>query len=458
MKRVLIIAPEFPPLPVIGRRRPLKFAKYLPLFGWKPLILTEKIDPYYCDSKLLEEIPEGLEVYRAPVIRMRFFLYLWNLYRRILRKSPVQDTLRGIILEIVGNRKESPLKNLIVNALKLSRSLIRYYLHIPDDHVGWLLPAVIKGLLIVRERHPSIIYATAPPYTSFLVGYALKIITGLPLVIDYRDLWREDVLRQWVKGWRKKIEHHIERRVISAADMIISVSKGYIKALQKQNPNIPETRFIHIPNGIDWDDFLGLKPKPREPGKFIIVYTGSLWKERRGEYFLQALGELLMENPSMRDKIRVKFIGTVEESHIQPMKQVIMKYNLTPVVQFIPYVTHKEALSYQLSADVLLLIVDKGPHNYGTLPGKIFEYLCARRPILGLVPDGEAKELILNCRAGVVTPATDVKRIKEAIMELFNYYYCERKKFNPNEAALKKFDRKTLTRVLADVFDELTRG
>jgi glycosyltransferase involved in cell wall biosynthesis len=410
MKKVLIIAYHYPPLGGGGVFRTLKFTKYLPEFGFQPHVLTVK-NPMYItrDPTLLREVPAEAKVYRT-----------FSFEHRIFR------------------------------APRLLHLNLKWF-HIPDENTGWFPFAVRKGEKIIKKENIDIIYATAPINTSLLIGYLLKKKTGKPLVVDYRDPWTQNVFANYPTKFHRRIEKIMEKLVLTAADYIIVTTEPMRLKLVKKYP-FTKGKIGTITNGFDPEDFDGLTRKDGKE-KFIITYAGSLYGLRTGKYFFAALKELLEEKPELKSKIQVLFAGP-------PSKQVallIEKLGLQSVVKLLGYKSHRESLQLMANSDVLLLIIaaeESYDEKTGPLmiPGKIFEYFGAKRPILALVPQGITAEMIRSTKTGVIVPPKNTVSMKKTIFKLFQDW----EKGNLIvESNVSEYDRKVLTAKLAKVFQHV---
>jgi glycosyltransferase involved in cell wall biosynthesis len=410
MKKVLIIAYHYPPLGGGGVFRTLKFTKYLPEFGFQPHVLTVK-NPIYRtkDPSLIREIPSEAKVYRT-----------FSFEHRILR------------------------------APRLLNLTLKWF-YIPEENTGWIPFAARQGEKIIKKENIDIIYATAPLNTSLLIGFLLKKKTGKPLVVDYRDPWTQNVFVKYPTKFHRRIEEKMEKLVLTTADYIIVTTEPMRLKLVEKYPFIRE-KIETITNGFDPEDFDGLTRKDNKE-KFTITYTGYLYGLRTGKYFFTALKELLEEKTELRSKIQVLFAGP-------PSKQValfIEERGLQNVVKLLGYRSHRESLQLMANSDVLLLIIaaeESYDEKTGPLmtPGKMFEYLGAKKPILALIPQGIAAELIRSTKTGVIVPPKNTSSIKQAIFKLFQDW----KKGNlVIESNVFEYDRKVLTAKLAKVFQHV---
>jgi glycosyltransferase involved in cell wall biosynthesis len=410
MKKVLIIAYHYPPLGGGGVFRTLKFTKYLPEFGFQPHVLTVK-NPMYItkDPTLLREVPVEAKVYRT-----------FSFEHRIFR------------------------------APRLLHLNLKWF-RIPDENTGWFPFAVRRGKKIIKKEKIDIIYATTPINTSLLIGYLLKKETGKPLVVDYRDPWTQNVFVKYPTKFHRRIEEKMEKLVLTAADYIIVTTEPMRLKLVEKYPFI-KGKIGTITNGFDSEDFDGLTRKSGKE-KFIITYTGYLYGLRTGKYFFTALKELLEEKPELNSKIQVLFAGPQSKQ----VALLVEELRLQSVVKLLGYKSHRKSLQLMANSDVLLLIIaaeESYDERTGPLmiPGKIFEYFGAKKPILALVPQGITAEMIRSTKTGIIIPPKKTGAIKQAILKLFKDWEKGRLIVESN---VLKYDRKVLTAKLAKVFQQI---
>lgn len=412
---VLIIAYYFPPLGGAGVQRTLKFAKYLPKFSWQPHILTCKIHGTYAtDDTLSEDIPAVVHVSRTNSIEPdQFFLLLIK--------------------------------------LRLGRiaSFIRRWMFIPDTRIGWIPDSVIQGRRIIKQHQIDLIYTTSSPYSSHLIGLLLKIFTGIPWVADFRDEWTQNAFSDYPTNFHKMINRLLEKQVLIHADKIISVSPLITDGLAKLVQELPDTKFATLTNGYDSEDFF--EPiSITKNRKFSLLYTGTLYGARTANYFLDAVSILIKEQKNLEEKIEINFIGTFSN-----LENEINKRALGNLVHNVGYLPHKETITRQKQADVLILFLPSvgGDSAY---TGKIFEYLAARRFILALVPPGGvASQLIQNVNAGIVVEPENISAISEALSKLYHKWEDGKLTIDSDLSLIVKFDRVNITKNLAQIFAEL---
>jgi glycosyltransferase involved in cell wall biosynthesis len=312
--------------------------------------------------------------------------------------------------------------------------------------------AVHAGTKIIRQENIDVIYVTAPIWTSLLVGYLLKRKTGKPLVVDFRDPWTINPYKKTLTKVHSRIENYLERKVLTSADYVITVSQPYRRRLIEKYPFL-ENKCEVIMNGFDPDDFKDLKRQPLQ-GKFRILYTGSLYGLRTPKHFLFALQKLVQEKPHLKEKIEVKFIG----NYGKEAPAIVDKLELNNIVQFFGYMPHEKCLDLMVNSHILLLIVaSEGNKTAGIVTGKLFEYLVSGRPVLALAAkEGIVANIIQSANAGVVV-SSNVEAIKDAILDFYEQWATGKLSSTTDMSSIEKYNRKVLTHKLAQIFEKLSK-
>ncbi len=426
MKNVLMIAYDFPPIAKSGVQRTVKFAKYLPLFGWNPIVLTvnRREDVLEAtDSSFLNELPKDLKVYRSKMIEP---YDLYNVFGG--KKKQGSDVFYFENTDSIKGK----LSNLIGKFL------------VPDTKIGWYPYAIRDARKIFNENNIDVIFSTSPKMTAHLIGRTLAKKYNKPWVSDFRDPWtgvikRSLPLRKW--------DEYLESIVINEANKIISIMKEINNDFLKKYPSVDSRKFITISHGFDSEDFQDIQAKNFK--KFTIIYTGTFYKGRDPQKLLQALKLLLEENEKLRNDIQVIFLG----NEYLNTKNLIEKFGLGDIVISIPHVSHKECLSYLLGAHVCYFNVTKRD----AITVKLFDYICSKKPILALIPENSpAARIIHYTKSGIVIDPEKIREIKEAIMSFYEDYKKGILKLNrDDDSIIYQYERKKQTQQLSCFFDEL---
>ncbi|MFT5720519.1 MAG: glycosyltransferase involved in cell wall biosynthesis [Motiliproteus sp.] len=461
-KRVLVIAGEYPPIKTIGRIRTAKFVEHLRDLGWRPIVITidyESSNPSYY-SELEAEIPTDVEVHR---VRHQGIddLILGGIKRLLRRLKPGRDRPR--VAQLTGAAAFDPAANTASTRTHTStrsdrlinrfKQFVRNWIHIPDDYLLWGFAAYFRARRICKEQHIDLIYTSLPPFSSAIAGCLLKRRTGIPWVVDYRDLWIGDVLREWLPPARSKFEVWLEKKLLPHADAVVAVSEPKTDFLRQHlgGQRIWET----ITNGYDSESFDYLLDRPRPVRDTLdFVYAGRLFKNRRGYALLHALGELVAADASLRQRLRFHFYGAIEPVIFAEYQRLIGLYELETILCFHGDVDYETSKRVQVDADYLLLIVDTGATTDGVIPGKVFEYVAAKRPILALCDSKATREIIEKANIGQVVGTQDQAGCKEALAQILLKDSHELR--DVDHAYLSQFERRTLSKRLAALFDRLT--
>lgn len=389
MKRVLVITYYWPPSGGSGVQRWVKFAKYLPQEGWQPVIYTPENPEYtVIDHTLGAEIPQEAEILRRPILEP------YNAYRRLMGKGASTD-LKTLVTPISGNRK----------GWKQRLSLwIRANLFLPDPRVGWVKPSVafLKQYL---AKHPvDVLVTTGPPQSMHLIGRRLHEELGIPWIPDFRDPWTKWYnmanLPLTTRSWRK--HRRLEQQVLDDASAVLTVSPFVQRDFQAQ----ANTPVAMVPNGFDAEDYM---EEPSPDGFFNLTQTGFLSAGGNPAVLWKVLGEMAAATPAFREALRIRLCGLVDPE----VKESIVREGLASNLVDLGYQPHAEAVREQQNASVLLLPLRDAPEMRVILPGKLFEYMAARRPILGFgQTDGAQALLLQETGTGVMVGWDDETAVK----------------------------------------------
>ncbi|MBC8484776.1 MAG: glycosyltransferase [Bacteroidetes bacterium] len=437
MKKVLIIAHAFPPLGIVGALRPFKFAKYLPDFGWEPVVLSAKIGRHVkeIDESLLDQLKPCVKIHRVSGIGPR------QLYEKYsARKNRGQSGLKKTQNKLSG-------KNGLIIYLK---RFWETWIEIPDRHIGWFPFALFKALRIMRNQNINVIYSTSDPYTSHLVALFIKKITKKPWVADFRDPWTQYHLYEYHSAIRKRIDEKFEYQFLKKADEVTVTSNLTGNGFVDKYQYIDREKIATITNGIDYEDFINLQSKPLN-STFTISFAGSFWSVGKSQPFINAISEIMTDNKDIKNKIKIKLIGIVD----RVIKESIEKLKLGGVIECLGYIPHRECLQELSKSHILLLTRSDERGNEVIIPAKLFEYLAIRRSILALIPEGEASKIIYQTKSGMVIPPNDISKIKRAILNFYNEYKKGSLHLEQNRS-LNQYERRLLTKKLSLILNNLS--
>ena len=429
-KSVLLLSYLFPPIGGIGVQRPLKFARYLSDLDWAVTVLTVK-DAYSAtmDPSLLDEVPEDV-----PVVRVSDPAARW-LKQAVVKTANVTNP---------GQQSSNLLKRKMRKFLKVCKDT----LCIPDESVFWAIRAFWIGRKLVKQKSIDCLYTTSGPNSSHLAGLLIRWTTGVKWVADFRDPWTQN-MHFHHRGLRRRIEQWIERKVFTNADTLITVTDGFKDLFISQYPECKD-RIHVIRNGVDPHDFPTVKPVPVNPHKFTIFYSGILYPGRSPRIFLQALSYLIRNQSIRPDAISVQFAGVFDYPGYAENQNLVTQLGLMGIVELLGYISHQEALHRMQTSDALLLIGDDSRSASSYVPGKLYEYLYAEKPILALLKDGEAAGLIREANAGIIVNPADCVEVANAIRQLV--YVCRSNNVQfYRTATIHKYTRQAQTMQLAEL-------
>lgn len=420
MKRVLIITYYWPPSGGAGVQRWLKFAKYLPLYGWEPVVIVP--DPESAtypvrDESLRHELPRNIEVIQTK--NFDFF----NLYKKASGAKNIP---------YAGFASES---GRVSFRQKISR-FIRGNFFLPDPRKGWNKYAISAAMELISSKQPDCIITTGPPHSTHLIGLRLKEKFNIPWLADFRDPWTD--IYYYREFYPTKLAHQVnlgmEKKVLRKADKVITVSPSWKELFKSKT----DTDVDVLTNGYDHENF-NLQTGPGNDA-LVITYIGSMSDIYPIDTFLEAFESFTRVSPDAKFRI----IGTISES-------VRTKINRLPPknIELVPYMDHRKVITYLYLADVLLLLIPEHASSKGIVPGKLFEYLAVGKPVLVIGPgDGDGAEIVRKGNSGDTFTAQEAMKIANTLEK----WDKKRPIIKPNEI----YSRKNLTGNLAGILDEMT--
>ncbi|MEM7186964.1 MAG: glycosyltransferase [Bacteroidota bacterium] len=424
-KPVLIICYYWPPAGGPGVQRWLKFVKYLGEFDIEPHVFVPD-NPHYpmVDHSFEKEVPEEVRVIRFPIKEP-------YRYAKWLSKRKTQEMSTGIISE----KDPSILGRLLL--------FIRGNLFIPDARVGWVKPSVRFLKDYLGQNAIDTIITTGPPHSLHLIGLRLKREMDLKWIADFRDPWTTIHYHQSLRLTRTSQRKHkaLEKEVLQSADTVVVTSNTTKKEFGRLT-NVPVSV---ITNGYDAQEEVEARPDP----EFSLVHIGSLLSERNPVSLWKVLSKLCNENAEFSNHFCLKLAGTVGEEICNSLES----HGLLERTQLLGYVKHSEALQLQHNAQVLLLIEMDRPETRAIIPGKLFEYLRARRPIIAMGPEGSDVPFILNeTMAGSYFLYAEETRLEEEILQLFDQFL--RGKLEATKGPIENYSRRELTKTLVSLIQK----
>lgn len=425
MFKVLVIAYYFPPMGLSGVQRTLKFIKYMKKYNWEPTVITTSEVGYFAHDKSLTE-----DLNNAAV--------------RIIRTE--------------GGDPNSRLSK--YGTIKLPREIFRKIFNklsqtffIPDNKISWSKRAYTKAEELLEKEHFDAIFVTGPPFSALHVFSRIKRKHNIPLIVDYRDLWYDSYFAFYPTPLHKLIHKKMEYNVLKAADRIIVTNRKIKEKIINQYQFLTLNDVLIITHGFDPEDFEKAKVIPRHNNRMVLTYSGIFMVYNTPKYFLHAFKEISIEYPEIAKNIELHFVGFLRKEN----QRLVKKLKIEEFVFDHGYVDHKDAVSKILSADVLWMMVGEQKHIDAILPGKVYEYIGAKKPIIACVPDGAAKLAVQDYPASYICKPQDVNDIKQTILKVYDDYKTGRFA-SVDDEFLTSFRRDFLTEKLTKEFQFLIKA
>ncbi len=420
MKKVLIITYYWPPAGGPGVQRWLKFVKYLRDFGVEPVVYIPE-NPHYPieDASLEKEIPKDLTIYRQPLFEP------YGLAKLLSSKKTTR-----ISSGIIQTKNQS--------ALEKAMLWVRGNFFIPDARKYWVKPSVKFLSEVLDKEGIATIITTGPPHSVHLIGQQLKAEKGVRWLADFRDPWTSIGYHKKLKLTKSSQKKHkaLERSVLNEADHIIVTSPATEREFQK----ITQQPITVITNGHD-SNYKGGAHLDKD---FTISHIGSLLTGRNPKNLWKVLSRIASENSVFRTDLQLEFMGVVSKD----VMDSLYRLELGPYIKMRGYGSHAEAQRRQQRSQVLLLVEIDSEETKGIIPGKLFEYMAAQRPILAMGPkDWEAGKIISETQAGALFDYRSHDELKQTILEWYTAF--KKENLSSRAATIEKYSRKTLTEQLA---------
>jgi glycosyltransferase involved in cell wall biosynthesis len=420
MFKVLVIAYYYPPLGLSGVQRTLKFTKYMKNFNWEPTVITTGDVAYFAhDNSLLKEAEEaGIRIIRTEAADV--------------------NALIGKQYKTVKMPKEKIRKLLS----RLSKTFF-----IPDNKKSWAKKAYQTAQKLLQEEKFDIIYVTIPPFSSFMYAAKLKKEFGIPLFVDYRDLWFGNHFAFYPTPYHRYKHKKQEYTALHATEKVIALNRRVKENILLTYPFLSFNDVIIIPHGYDPSDFEVAVDKSESSKKMKLNYAGIFYENITPEYFLKAFKDLSIERPDIAANIELGFIGYLRDEN----KGLISELGIGDSVKDYGYMEHKEAVKKLKSSDVLWMMIGKAPNADTISTSKLYEYFGSRKPILASVVDGVAKNALQEYGAAFITQPDDIQEIKDAIIQIHELFR-NKKLPTPNEEFVQRHNRISLTEQLTKAF------
>lgn len=423
-KKILIITYYWPPAGGPGVQRWLKFVKYLPEFGWEPVVFFPENPSYpIVDETLESEVSEDLKVIKTKIL------------------EPYQ------IAEFFGkDNKKFKAGQFDVGQNQSWKSKLSIWIRgnffIPDARVFWVKPSVKFLRKYLKENHTDALVTTGPPHSLHLIGLQLKKeFPDMKWIADFRDPWTEISYYQHLKLTKKSDLKHrkLEEKVFKNADITLATSFTDAENFRQKGANA-----ICITNGFDTE--IQNKSELKRNEKFTLSYIGVLEQLRNPEVLWQVLNEIITENQEFKDHFELKFVGRIDD-------KIIKKIQNTPLhntVNNLGYLSHSESNKEMQKSDVLMVTNFPNEKSKGIIPGKIFEYLATGKTVLSFGPKGaDVARILEETKAGHHFNFDQKEEVKSFLLQQFEFWKNNEIQRNPSR--IDQYSRRNLTHRLSEI-------
>ncbi len=447
MPHLLMVSFHFPPSTNVGVHRSARFARRLGSEGWRVSVLTTTAPgSAAADSKMRE-----VRVHRAPVLHP--FRAASELRRSLLgERNGAPPAASGGTKDSAEESGDPPSEAVaaLSGRWQAAKDAVTGLFSFPDRNVGWIPFAIPIGLDVVRQGGVDAIYTSGPPHSSHLVGLALKRLTGRPWIADFRDPWTR---RPWMSdaeraSWQHRARVKLERLLVGRADrLVLNTERLRDDFLAHHKPADP-SRFVWVTNGFDPAELPPDLPPVRRD-RFRIIHVGTLYKKRNPVPLLESVARLIREGAIPREDVEVTFLGKIALENVR-LDRVITDLNLSGVVKLESPIPHADCLRRMAEASVLLIVQ---PETDLQVPGKLFEYMFLRRPVLALAHPGATADLVERHRLGRVADPESPEEIAEAVKDLYKDTKDGPGGFAVDSEVMERFDVRRTVKDLAAVLD-----
>ena len=420
---MLIITYYWPPAGGPGVQRWLKFVKYLPEFNIEPILFVPKNANYpLLDNTLNNDIKNGLKVIRFPITEISGFLpklkFLKSIRSGNISKPKNQTFIQKVFFFIRGN------------------------LFIPDMKIFWKTSSVNFLSDYISQNNIDTIITTGPPHSIHLIGLELKRSLNINWISDFRDPWvnLNYLNRFHLLSSSKKRHKNLRNRVLISSDAVIVTSEK----LKNLFLNIT-TNVFKITNGFDYINKEIILDK-----KFSISHVGSLYDERNPSFLWDVIEEIYENNNNFKNDFQINLIGNNSEK----IKNNLNTKKFHSCVNYYDYVNHNHAIQLMGSSQTLLMIEANDLESSYAIPGKLFEYLNSKRPIIAVGPSkSEVSKIISKTKSGKFFTYNQGLYLKQYIEEIYNNYKRGIIKYKTRNIQL--YERRNLTKKLAKIINDI---
>lgn len=421
-RSVLVFAYYFPPMGLSGVQRVTKFMKYLPEHGWHPHIITTGPTAYYAhDPSLLDDI-EGRDI-------------------TVYRTSGTDPNSVASDQGTVKMPREW--------VRKLYRKVSDTFF-IPDNKKGWAKQALELARELVTQHEFDAIFVSGPPFSAMMAAATLSEETGIPLVVDYRDLWYGNQFHFYPTPWHAHKHKELEHDVLTHASRVTVTNRRMKEFLLANYRHLNHEEVMIIPHGFDPEDIPTEQITPRRDGTFRLTYTGIFYDVVTPVPFFKAVRKALQTRPDL--SLELHFAGILRDEY----KKVAKRMGLEAMIVDHGYCAHAESVRLLLESDALWMMVGATRNADTISSAKLYEYFGTRKPLLVSVPNGALRKDAERYGAAWITDPADIDAIAQCIIEMADAH-CRGALPRPTDDIVQQYDRRMLAATLARQFALSTR-
>lgn len=450
-RTVLLITTDYPPLAGTNTRRVEAFARYLPAYGWHPVVLTMALE----DMPLIESSWQGDDSVETVRVKSPGVQALARRLRGQRPRSTGELTAPASADPALRATDRRGLWPRLLGAVWASVVHAERACYVPDPGRPWAVAALRSARRIAAARQVDAVVTSSPPFSAHLVGLVLRRRLGVPWVADFRDLWVGRPFRALPYAWQHRLDRRYEARVVANADRLLLASPGWLPIFERGYGSAFTGKATVITNGFDRaqmevpDDSGSISTVSEGP--LTIVYTGALHAGVSPRPLIDAVLRLAQHvgHKRVRAGLSVRLIGP-GASGWAGLMELLRGAGLDGVFEFPGTLAHEECLREQRRADALLILL--APPHIETICGKSFEYMATGKPILALVPDGSVQSDIL-APSGLATVVSydDVAATAQVLERWLTRGVPQ---VAPDWAYINRFERQRLTETLTEVLDD----
>ncbi len=422
--RALLVTYVFPPVGGAGVARTLKLAKFLPVHGIEPAVLTcgNPSVPVY-DQTLLAEVPAGIDILRARTFEPAY----------ALKKATWEE---GGVGGSRGWRRRA-----VARFGAVARAAL-----VPDPQILWQPHAqLVLARRLYGARRDDVVFISGPPFSQFLLAPLAR--TRAAVVLDYRDEWVTYRTTYEMMGRAAAaIGPALERSVLRSAHAVTTATEAFRDRLLADFSFLDPARVHAIPNGYDPDDFPSVRPAP-PTDRFVLTYAGTIFKLTSARGLIGALRRLHRDEPELARSLEVHFYGRIVDTELDAFADS----EQLGVVRH-GYVDKGEVTRAIAASHMALCLLDDVPGVERIYPAKVFELMALGRPCLTLSPEGALTRLVRAHQLGPVLAPRDEAAIAATLADALRRFRAGTWSVDAQATGIERYPRRALAGEFAAVF------